>query len=266
MVTRCMRRPKWLTDATRSSRRDRPGEGPLDGHDPRPRPRVEEAGDARLVEQAREGDDRAFAVLVARYERALIRVLARLVRDEELARDLAQETFWKVYNRLDRFDTTRRFGPWLFRIGVNLTLDALRRHELPPCPPRSTDRPPMAGRRSSLPDPDPRVRAELAQEVQFILEKIPIAYRTILVLRDLEGFSSAEVAAIVGPSRGHGEVAAGQGARPVPRALGAPPRLDATGGHAWGLSIDSAAGSAAACPCWPAATWASKSGGRSSGT
>jgi len=159
--------------------------------------RVEEAGDARLVEQARDGDDRAFAILVARYERALIRVLARLVRDEELARDLAQETFWKVYNRLDRFDTARRFGPWLFRIGVNLTLDALRRHEPPPA--SSIDAPAGDGRRAfELPDPDPRVRAELAQEVQFILEKIPAAYRTILVLRDLENFSSAEVAAIVG--------------------------------------------------------------------
>jgi len=159
--------------------------------------RVEEAGDARLVEQARAGDDRAFATLVARYERALIRVLARLVRDEELARDLAQETFWKVYNRLDRFDTARRFGPWLFRIGVNLTLDALRRHE-PPTP-ASIDRSADDGRKAfELPDPDPRIRAELVQEVQFVLEKIPIAYRTILVLRDLEGFSSAEVATIVG--------------------------------------------------------------------
>jgi len=160
-------------------------------------PKVEEAGDARLVERARDGDDRAFAILVARYERALIRVLARLVRDEELARDLAQETFWKVYNRLDRFDTSRRFGPWLFRIGVNLTLDTLRRHE-PPAP-ASIDRSVDDGRKAfELPDPDPRIRAELVQEVQFVLEKIPIAYRTILVLRDLEGFSSAEVAAIVG--------------------------------------------------------------------
>jgi len=159
--------------------------------------RVEESGDARLVELARDGDDRAFATLVTRYERALIRVLTRLVRDEELARDLAQETFWKVYNRLDRFDTARRFGPWLFRIGVNLTLDALRRHE-PPIP-ASIDHSGVEGRKAfELPDPDPRVRAELVQEVQFILEKIPIAYRTILVLRDLEGFSSAEVAAIVG--------------------------------------------------------------------
>ena len=158
---------------------------------------LEEAGDAKLVEQARGGNDRAFAMLVARYERALVRVLTRLVRDEELARDLAQETFWKVYNRLDRFDTARRFGPWLFRIGVNLTLDSLRRHE----PPSAVSINVAAGdgwKAFDLPDADPRVQAELAQEVQFVLEKIPLAYRTILVLRDLEGFSSAEVATIVG--------------------------------------------------------------------
>lgn len=159
--------------------------------------RPEDAGDARLVELARAGDDAAFGRLVGRYERALIRVLARLVHDEELARDLAQETFWKVYNRLDRFDTSRRFGPWLFRIGVNLTLDSLRRHEPPPAV--SIHTPSGDGDRAlDLPDADPRVQAELAQEVRFVLEKIPLAYRTILVLRDLEGFSSAEVAAIVG--------------------------------------------------------------------
>ena len=160
-------------------------------------PRVaEEAGDARLVEQAREGDDAAFAALVARYERKLIRVLARLVHDQELARDLAQETFWKVYNRLDRFDTSRRFGPWLFRVGVNLGLDQLRRREPPTA--ASIDRARLDGRMPIDPaDPDPRLRAELAQEVHFVLDRLPLPYRTILVLRDLEGFSSAEVAAIV---------------------------------------------------------------------
>src|SRR5690242_17794177 len=120
-------------------------------------PRAEEAGDARLVERAREGDDEAFAVLVARYERKLIAVLARLVHDEELARDLAQETFWKVYNRLDRFDTARRFGPWLFRIGLNQGLDQLRRRSVPRA--ASIDQP--KGRVEILPllaDPDPRQR------------------------------------------------------------------------------------------------------------
>ena len=176
---------------------------PIDGlagtEHPFPVPEAEghDVGDARLVERSRGGDDRAFAALVTRYERKLIRVLTRLVRDEELARDLAQETFWKVYNRLDRFDTARRFGPWLFRVGVNLGLDQLRRHEAPPA--SSIDRPAGEGRRAyDLPDPDPRIQAELAQEVQFILGRVPVAYRTILMLRDLEGFSSAEVAAIVG--------------------------------------------------------------------
>jgi len=158
---------------------------------------MDELGDARLVERARGGDDPAFAALVARYERKLIRVLVRLVRDEELARDLAQETFWKVYNRLDHFDTARRFGPWLFRIGVNLGLDQLRRRDGPPA--ASMDRISRDEQRAfDVPDPDPLIHAELAQEVQFVLERIQVPYRTILVLRDLEGFSSAEVAAIVG--------------------------------------------------------------------
>jgi RNA polymerase sigma-70 factor (ECF subfamily) len=159
--------------------------------------RAEDVGDARLVELARSGDDSAFASLVTRYERKLIRVLQRLVRDEELARDLAQETFWKVYTRLDRFDTSRRFGPWLFRVGVNLGLDQLRRHDGPPT--SSIDRPGRTAIKAmELPDPDPRRLEELAQEVRFVLDRVPLPYRTILILRDMEGFSSAEVAAIVG--------------------------------------------------------------------
>ena len=161
-------------------------------------------GDARLVELSRSGDDQAFACLVARYERTLIRVLARLVHDQELARDLAQETFWKVYNRLDKFDTSRRFGPWLFRVGVNLGLDQLRRQETPLTSPTTRS---LSGKGASREDQgndhdpaaaDPRDVLDMAQEVAFILEKIPVAYRTILVLKDLEGFSSAEVATIIG--------------------------------------------------------------------
>ena len=161
--------------------------------------RLEEAGDARLVERARDGDDAAFATLVARYERKLLRVLARLTGDDEAARDLAQETFWRVYNRLDRFDTARRFGPWLFRVGVNLALDHHRRRSGPPVASLDALTAGSADSRRGLelPDPDPRIREEIAQEVRFLLEKLPPAYRTILILRDLEGFSSAEVAAVV---------------------------------------------------------------------
>jgi len=155
--------------------------------------------DAWLVEHARHGDHQAFAVLVRRYERKLIRVLMRLVHEPEQARDLAQETFWRVYTRLDRFDTARRFGPWLFRVGVNLGLDWLRSTKSAPPPAASIDRTDADGQAVfELSDPDPRARADLAQEVQYVLGLMPASYRTILVLRDLEGFSSSEVAAIVG--------------------------------------------------------------------
>ena len=109
---------------------ERPPIAPSPRPRPAPGPRVEEAGDARLVERSREGDDDAFAALVGRYERKLIRVLLRLVHDEELARDLAQETFWKVYNRLDRFDTARRFGPDLTKVWI-LVVGRIQAEERP---------------------------------------------------------------------------------------------------------------------------------------
>lgn len=156
-----------------------------------------EPNDAWLVERARHGCHQAFGVLVKRYERKLIRVLTRLVRDPEQARDLAQETFWRVYQRLDQFDAARRFGPWLFRVGVNLGLDWLRRLKLENAV-LSTNHAAAGRARAAPADPDPLVRAELAQEVQSVLSRLPASYRTILVLRDLEGFSTSEVAAIVG--------------------------------------------------------------------
>ncbi len=155
-----------------------------------------ELNDAWLVERARHGDQRAFGVLVTRYERKLIGVLSRLVGDVEQARDLSQETFWRIYQRLDRFDSSRRFGPWLFRIGVNLALDWLRRARVETLSLSGQGR--RDGHGLDPASPDPRKRAELVQEVQFILSRMPASERTILVLRDLEGFSTSEVAAIVG--------------------------------------------------------------------
>src|SRR5437016_12337374 len=82
--------------------------------------------DARLVEEVRRGDHSAFEPLVRRYENRLMGVLMRFVRARDLARDLAQQTFLRVYERLDHFDPSRRFRPWLFRIGRRLALDHWR--------------------------------------------------------------------------------------------------------------------------------------------
>jgi RNA polymerase sigma-70 factor (ECF subfamily) len=153
------------------------------------------ASDARLVEDVRRGDHGAFEVLVRRYEGRLMSVLLRFVQDRELTRDLAQETFLRVYERLDQFDPSRRFGPWLFRIGVNLTLDYLRKRKRRVWPSLFSD-----SRMEKGPDPavaDPREALDLEQEVRKVLEGIPEKYRTVLILRDLENFSSSEIAAIL---------------------------------------------------------------------
>ncbi len=151
--------------------------------------------DARLVDAARRGDQSAYGELVQRYEQRLCRVIYRFTRDFETSEDLAQETFLKIYDRLDQFDTSRRFGPWLFRIGVNLTLDYLRRKKRRGRWSLFTDR-----YKDKVPDPsvnDPRSALDLQQEVQVVLQMISEKYRTVLVLRDLENFSTAEIAAIL---------------------------------------------------------------------
>lgn len=151
--------------------------------------------ESRLVEEARRGNRQAFGELVMRYERRLIRVIQQFVKNLELAEDLAQETFMKVFQRLDQFDPSRRFGPWLFRIGVNLTLDYIRRRKRRGWWLLFTDR---SGEKS--PDPeiaDPRQAMDLRQEVETVLEQIPENYRIVLILRDLQNFSTSEIATML---------------------------------------------------------------------
>ncbi|MCA9117718.1 MAG: sigma-70 family RNA polymerase sigma factor [Planctomycetaceae bacterium] len=153
------------------------------------------ATDARLVEHARRGEVDAFGELVMRYERRLIRVILRFVNDQELARDLAQDTFLKAFERLDQFDSSRRFGPWLFRIGVNLTLDFLRKRKRRGRMALFSESP-----AERLPDPsvpDPRAELDTRQEVRQVLDQLPEKYRIVLVLRELENFSTSEIAAVL---------------------------------------------------------------------
>jgi RNA polymerase sigma-70 factor, ECF subfamily len=151
--------------------------------------------DARLVEDARRGNRDAFGTLVQRYERRLVRVILRFVSDVELAKDLAQETFLRAYVRFDQFDPSRRFGPWLFRIGVNLTFDHLRRRRRRGKLALFTDY-----WSSGNADPqvdDPRGSLDTRQEVELVLTQVPEKYRTVLILRDMENFSTSEIAAIL---------------------------------------------------------------------
>lgn len=152
--------------------------------------------EAQLVDEARRGSKQAFGELVMRYERRLIRVILQFVKNQQLAEDLAQETFLKAYERLEQFDPSRRFGPWLFRIGVNQTLDHLRHKKRRGWWHLFTDH-----RGEKQPDPqadDPRQAIDLKQEVEAVLDKIPENYRVVLMLRELQNFSTSEIATMLG--------------------------------------------------------------------
>lgn len=155
---------------------------------------VTASSEARLVHLARQGDQQAFQELVLRYERRVFQVIHQFVADQGTVADLAQDAFLRAWERLGQFDPARRFGPWLFRLAVNLTYDHLRRVRRKGRWSLFSD---LSG--SVMPDPgeaDPREEIDLTQEVRLVLAEVPEAYRVVLVLRDLEGFCTSDVAAI----------------------------------------------------------------------
>lgn len=143
--------------------------------------------DARLVALARDGDRRAFGELVARHQAAVYRVCFRVLWHAEDAADTTQETFIRAYNKLDTFQHRSSFKTWLTRIAVNLAINARS---------RQADLSTWDGH---LPGAAPSaeelvVRAETLQQVHLALQQLPVNHRVAVVLRDLEGYSYAEVA------------------------------------------------------------------------
>ncbi|MCA8960876.1 MAG: sigma-70 family RNA polymerase sigma factor [Planctomycetes bacterium] len=146
------------------------------------------------VERARCGDHSAFEKLVEKYQERAVWIARGLISDPEIARDVAQESFLRVYRSLDRYDPAHRFYTWFYRIVVHLAIDALRRRrrvvpwKLTGTPHGEFEYREVAGRAPSL--------VETRERVRRILERVPPKYRMLIVLRDFEGFTSKEIADI----------------------------------------------------------------------
>lgn len=152
--------------------------------------------DAALVERAQAGDRAAFEELVRRHANGLYAVVARLVDDRREAEEVTQEAFLRAWRGIGGFKGEAQFFTWLYRIGVN---EARRR----------TSRRPRA-REASLeeealdpadPRPQPDRQAEhsdLRAALERAVRALDPDYRTPLILRDVEGLSTAEAAAIMG--------------------------------------------------------------------
>jgi RNA polymerase sigma-70 factor (ECF subfamily) len=153
--------------------------------------------DNELVQRTLEGDKDAFEGLVRRYEERAWWAAFHLLGDGEEARDVAQEAFLRAYRALARFDFGMSFYTWLYRIVVNLAIDALRKRSRMK-PVALDDIPGGLPAPEGEEQPSDRIEGqETAARVRTVLAKLPEKYRTVMSLRELDNLSCKEIAAIV---------------------------------------------------------------------
>ena len=150
--------------------------------------------DRQLVERTLAGDLRAFELLVERHREIVFRVASRIVGREN-AEDVSQDAFLRAFHRLDRFRGEASFRSWLLQITQNAALSSLARVKDDPADDSEVGEPadPDASRQpvSEL------ERRERQQRLELKLETLRTDYRSLLVLRDLEGLSYGEIAEVL---------------------------------------------------------------------
>lgn len=155
-----------------------------------------EVSDAELVRRTLAGQQDPFAALVARYQKRAFWIALHVTGRTEEARDVTQEAFVRLYRSLARYDFTRSFYTWFYRIVMNLAIDHLRKlrgHracQVDELLPVLRDERQVDGSRSLE-------RAEQDAMVWRVLERLDPKFRTVLVLRDIHGMSCREIAPIL---------------------------------------------------------------------
>lgn len=150
--------------------------------------------EAAAIVRVQQGETEQFELLVRRYMRGAFAVAFRLLGHREDAEDVVQEALLAALTNIRTFDTTRRFGPWLYRIvvtrGLNFRKSRSRRQT------ESLDRDQFSSR-----DPGPVAgaeRAALKEAIQAALARLPERQRLVVQLFELDGFSGAEIGAMLG--------------------------------------------------------------------
>lgn len=152
--------------------------------------------DVELIKRCQQGDREAFRELVERYQDKVIWIAYQMLNNSEEARDIAQEVFIRVYRSIGSFNLMSNFYTWLYRIVVNLCIDYLRKQKPVNRPVSFEDVGEVRGETATA--DHILEKRETSQEVNDLLRELPPPYRTILLLRDAEGFSCKEIGKIVG--------------------------------------------------------------------
>jgi RNA polymerase sigma-70 factor (ECF subfamily) len=166
------------------------------------------AEDASLVERWRRGDISAIERLVGKYQGRIYNLILKICINPDTAAELTQDTFVKIIENIDRFESRSSFYTWAFRIAVNLTLNYCKRKTTVrwtslDAETAGEDEQAHQGLATILQDeksPDPSQIAEnreLCRLVQAALDKLDDEQKTIIVLRDIEGMDYAQIAKVL---------------------------------------------------------------------
>ena len=166
-----------------------------------------DAADEVLVERAQRGEQRAFEMLVVKYQRRLERLIGRMVRDTGLVQDIAQESFIRAYRALPQFRGESAFYTWLYRIAVNTAKKALMDMKRDPVVLESQlsgdseddDETYRAKREPSHGETPEALLAskEIAQTVNAAIEALSEDLRQAITLREIEGLSYEEISEVM---------------------------------------------------------------------
>jgi len=162
--------------------------------------------DVALVERTRAGDASAYEQLVRQYDRQIFRVAQHITQNREDAEDIAQDVFFKAYQKLEQFQGNSKFSTWLVRIAVNESLMRLRKRKTSKTVSMDED---VHTEDGSIPRdfaewrPNPEQQynqAELAEILRKTIQGLPPGFRTVFTLRDIEHMSTEETASALGLS------------------------------------------------------------------
>lgn len=159
--------------------------------------------DQRLVERAQRGDKQAFGLLVSKYQRKLVRLLSRLIRDSAEVEDVAQEAFIKAYRALPSFRGESAFYTWLYRIGINTAKNYLvsQGRRAPTTTEFDSEEAESFDDGEQLRDintPERMLQSkQIGETVNSAMDALPEELRTAIALREIEGLSYEEIAGIM---------------------------------------------------------------------
>jgi RNA polymerase sigma-70 factor (ECF subfamily) len=161
------------------------------------RTRFEASSDEEIVDRVKAGDTALYEIIMRRYNQRLYRVARAILHNDAEAEDVMQDAYVRAYQHLDQFAGRAAFSTWLTRIAVHEASSRLRlRNRNQPLEETGQDGEPYMNVIETSPDPEESAsRAELSHLLEEAVLGLPEQYRTVIMLRDIEGLSTAETAA-----------------------------------------------------------------------